>query len=235
MIVLAPVYQPGHPLIALVTELRDAAPDSPIVVVDDGSSPASAATLDAIRDLGCTVLRHERNRGKGAALKTGFRYVSQAYPGQPVVCADGDGQHPVADILRVAAHAEATGHTVLGVRRFDGVVPLRSRVGNTVTRLLFRAATGRPVQDTQTGLRAYPGALLGWLQSVPGDRFEYEMNVLLQAARVGHPIDEVTIATTYLQDNASSHFGWMTDSLRIYRPLLRFVVSSLVALTRWQR
>lgn len=235
VIVLVPVYQAGHPLPALVAELRDAAPGSQVVVVNDGSSPASTPALDAARDLGCTVLHHDRNRGKGAALKTGFRHIREAHPGEHVVCADADGQHGVTDILQVAAHAEATGRMVLGVRRFDGVVPLRSRLGNTVTRLLFRALTGRAVRDTQTGLRAYPGALLGWLESVPGERFEYEMNVLLQAARAGHPIDEVVIATTYLQDNASSHFGSVTDSVRIYRPLLGFAASSLLTLPRANR
>jgi hypothetical protein len=169
------------------------------------------------------------------ALKTGFRYVEQAYPGRHVVCADADGQHHVADILRVAERTRVTGHTALGVRRFDGAVPLRSRVGNALTRLLFRAATGHPVQDTQTGLRAYPATLLGWLRTVPGERFEYEMNVLLMAARAGHPIDQITIATTYLDDNASSHFGWITDSVRIYRPLLRFAMAALPVFTRSDR
>lgn len=235
MIVLVPAYQPGQLLLGLLAELRAAAPQAHTVVVDDGSSPASAGILDAARDLGCTVLHHGTNRGKGVALKTGFRHIAQAHPGELVVCADADGQHHVEDILRVADHARVTGRTVLGVRRFEGAVPLRSKVGNTVTRVLFHAVTGRPVQDTQTGLRAYPGHLLDWLTSVPGDRFEYEMNVLLQAARAGHPIDEVVIATTYLEDNASSHFSSLSDSVRIYRPLLRFAATSLVTLTRSTR
>ncbi len=235
MIVLVPAYQPGHPLITLVTDLRDAAPDTSVVVVDDGSSPASAQVLDEARDLGCTVVSHVTNRGKGAALKTGFRHVAQAHPGHDVVCADADGQHLVADILRVADHVRRTGRMTLGVRRFEGDVPLRSKVGNTVTRLLFRAVTGYGVQDTQTGLRAYPHALLDWLQSIPGERYEYEMNLLLHAARAGHPIDEAVIATTYVDDNASSHFGPLTDSARIYWPLVRFAASSLSVSTRSPR
>jgi glycosyltransferase involved in cell wall biosynthesis len=235
MIVLVPAYQPGHPLLTLVTELRDAAPGTGVVVVDDGSAPASAQVLDAVRDLGCTVLRHATNRGKGAALKTGFRHVAAAHPGHDVVCADADGQHAVADILRVADHVRRTGRMTLGVRGFEGDVPLRSRFGNGVTRLLFRAATGHPVRDTQTGLRAYPAGLLDWLQSVPGERFEYEMNLLLHAARDGHPIDETVIATTYVDDNASSHFGPLTDSARIYGPLLRFAASSLLTSARSRR
>src|SRR5512139_1881743 len=145
MIMLLPVYEPGPGLVTTVTSLRDAAPGAHLVVVDDGSGPGSARVLRDAEDLGCTVLRHEVNRGKGAALKTGFRHIAAAYPGQAVVCADPDGQHRVADILRVAEHVEVSGRMVLGVRRFEGRVPLRSRFGNAVTRLLFRAATGCPV------------------------------------------------------------------------------------------
>jgi glycosyltransferase involved in cell wall biosynthesis len=228
MIVLLPVYQPGQQLPTLVAQLREAAPGIGVLVIDDGSGPASAPVLDAARDLGCTVLRHGANRGKGAALKTGFRHVIKVRPGHDVVSADADGQHRVADILRVVEQVGASGRMVLGTRRFEGTVPLRSRLGNTVTRLLFRAATGRPIHDTQTGLRGYPATLLPWLDSVPGDRFDYEMNVLLQATRAGHPIDETDIATTYLDDNATSHFGSLSDSVRVYRPLLRFAVSSLL-------
>ncbi|WP_327003335.1 glycosyltransferase family 2 protein [Dactylosporangium sp. NBC_01737] len=225
MIFLLPVYEPSHGLVTTVTALRDAAPGVHRVVVDDGSGPASARMLRDAEDLGCTVLRHDTNRGKGAALKTGFRHIAEAHPGHAVVCADPDGQHHVADILRVAEHVDVSGRMVLGVRRFEGRVPLRSRFGNTVTRLLFRAATGCAVQDTQTGLRGYPADLLGWLCEVPGERFEYEMNVLLHAARADRPIAETVITTTYIGDNGASHFGSIADSARVYRPLLRYALS----------
>ncbi|BCJ50734.1 hypothetical protein Asp14428_22090 [Actinoplanes sp. NBRC 14428] len=226
-VVLLPAYQPGSHLLTLAGSLCATGGVAGVVVVDDGSAPASAPVLEAAAGLGCTVLRHPANRGKGVALKTGFGHIAGAFPGQDVVCADADGQHSAADVLRVAGRTRATGHTVLGVRHFARM-PLRSRFGNTATRVLFRAATGRPVADTQTGLRGYPADLLGWLRSVPGERFEYEMNVLLYASRLGHPIEEVTIDTTYLGDNASSHFSPVADATRIYWPLLRFAASSLV-------
>jgi glycosyltransferase involved in cell wall biosynthesis len=232
VIVLAPVYQPGDRLVTVLRDLRDAAPDVDVVVVDDGSDGRSAAVLDAAADLGCAVLRHDTNRGKGVALKTGFAHIATTHPGHDVVCADPDGQHQVADVLKVAGRLRGTDRMVLGVRRFDGEVPLRSKVGNHLTRLLFRAATGRAVQDTQTGLRGYPADLIGWLRSIPGERFEYEMNVLLYAAREGHRIDEVTIATTYHKDGRSSHFSEVSDSARIYWPLLRFAATSLVGQRR---
>ncbi|MEV6601007.1 glycosyltransferase family 2 protein [Actinoplanes sp. NPDC051346] len=227
VVVLLPVYQPGEHLLTLARGVRAARAGTALVVVDDGSDPAAAPVLEAVAGIGGTVLRHPVNRGKGAALKTGFRHIADAHPGREVICADADGQHSVADVLRVADRTRATGHAVLGVRSIARM-PLRSRVGNTATRLLFRAATGRRVGDTQTGLRGYPADLLGWLGSVPGERFDYEMNVLLYASRRGLPLEEITIATTYLDDNASSHFDPLTDATRIYWPLLRYAVSALV-------
>ncbi|MEV4639673.1 glycosyltransferase family 2 protein [Actinoplanes sp. NPDC049548] len=227
-VVLLPVYRPGHHLFTFTGGLSAAGGVDAVVVVDDGTGEEAAPVLAAAAGLGCTVLRHPVNRGKGIALKTGFRHIAERFPGHDVVCADADGQHSVADVLRVAERTAATGHTVLGVRDLERM-PLRSRVGNTATRVLFRAATGRPVEDTQTGLRGYPAGLLGWLQSVPGERFEYEMNVLLYAARRGHPMEQVTIATRYLDDNTSSHFSPVADATRIYWPLLRFVASGLMS------
>jgi glycosyltransferase involved in cell wall biosynthesis len=220
-VVLLPVFKPGRHLSDLVTALLgEGRRPAHVVIVDDGTGPAADVRLAELDARGCTVLRLEANRGKGVALKTGFRHIRSRYPGFAVVCADGDGQHSVADIGAVAARI-APGRITLGVRRFDRMPP-RSRFGNTVTQAVFRAATGRTVTDTQTGLRGYPTDLLEELGAVPGERFEYEMNVLLHAAATGHPIDEVPIPATYLGGNAGSHFSGLADSARIYLPLLRY-------------
>ena len=225
-VVLVPVFKPGDGLRGIVENLR--ATGAAVVVVDDGSGPAADAVLAGIEAMDATVLRHPVNRGKGVALRTGFQHVLDTHPDRPVVTADADGQHDLADILRIARHVTATGRLTLGVRTFDGDVPARSRVGNVVTRLLFRAATGRDVRDTQTGLRAYPADQLAELLNVPGDRFDYEMNVLLAAARAGHPVDELPIATRYAPDNPTSHFSALSDSVLVYRPLLRYATLALL-------
>ena len=212
-VLLLPVHTPGHHLVPLI-----AAAGVPVVVVDDGSGPSASPVLQEAASHGATVLRHSVNRGKGAALKTGFRYIADELPEHDVVCADGDGQHRLDDIRRVSEHVAARRRMTLGVRSFDGTVPFRSRLGNRVTSQLFRAATGRLLGDTQTGLRGHPSDQLAWLCSIEGDRFEYEMNVLLAAARAGIPVDEVTIATVY---TGSSKFSPLSDSARIYWPLLR--------------
>lgn len=233
MIVLIPAYEPDERLVRLVGDLHDAAPDVHVLVVDDGSGPRYRALLDRVRRPGCTVLTYPANRGKGCALKTGFAYAERHHPGQPVVCADSDGQHAVADVLRVAAALAAQPAdrpaTVLGVRAFTGPVPVRSSLGNRVTAAVFHLATGLRVRDTQTGLRGYPAALLPWLRTVRGERFEYELHLLLRAAAEGLPVEEVEIATIYLDDNASSHFRPLADSARVLAPLVLFALSSLSA------
>lgn len=227
---LVPAYEPAALLVDLVSSLRAADPALHVVVVDDGSGPAFAPVFAAAQAAGALVLTHPTNRGKGAALKTGFACVVSAFPGHDVVCADCDGQHSVVDVLRVAERLHTSeAAMVLGSRRFVGDVPLRSRVGNSVTRAMFRLSTGLDVHDTQTGLRGYPAAMLPWLLTVDGDRYEYELNLLLRASTTGRSVEEVEIATIYLDENASSHFRPVRDSARIYAPLLRFTLASFAA------
>ncbi len=230
MIVLIPAYEPDGKLVRLVSELRATGVVRGIVVVDDGSGPSSSDVFDDVARLGAVLVGFPANRGKGAALRRGLAEVARRWPGEDVVCADADGQHRVADILRVGERVlDGDGALVLGARAFAGDVPVRSRLGNTVTRWLFRAATGLRVQDTQTGLRGYPASMIGWLLDVRGDRYEYELNVLLSAAREGRSVVEIEIKTIYLDGNASSHFRPLVDSARIYAPLLAFSLSSLLA------
>jgi putative flippase GtrA len=226
MIVLIPAYQPGGDLIDLVCRLGQ----HTVVVVDDGSGPAYAAIFARVRVLGAEVVTLTGNRGKGFALKTGFAHIGTRYPGRDVVCADSDGQHRPADIDAVARHVAVSGAAmVLGCRRFTGPVPARSRLGNAVTRSVFRLVTGLDLADTQTGLRAYPARMLPWLGAVGGDRFEYEQRLLLRAARERLTVAQVEIATVYLRHNASSHFRPVRDSVRVLRPLLAFALSALLA------
>ena len=200
-----------------------------VLVVDDGSGPQYAPFFAAARARGAQVVSSPVNQGKGQALRTGLARAAASCPDADVVCADADGQHTPSDIEAVAARVRETGHMTLGVRRFSGPVPLRSRIGNDVTALLFRGATGWRLGDTQTGLRGYPAGQLAWLQEVPGDRYEYELSALLRAHELGMVVEQVEIATFYEPGNTSSHFRPLQDSARIYAPLLRFMGASLAS------
>ncbi|MFC4100304.1 GtrA family protein [Paenibacillus xanthanilyticus] len=229
MTILIPAYEPDQRLLSLVDKLKEAYWHR-IVIVDDGSGPAYRHIFDAARDAGCTVLAHADNLGKGRALKTGFGYLKEIGETEGVICADSDGQHLPADIMRIAdALASQRSGIVLGCRRFTGRVPLRSRFGNSATRLVYALTTGNRIQDTQTGLRGFPASMLDWLCELPGERFEYEMNMLLKAQEDGYPMREVTIETIYLENNKSSHFRPIADSAKVYAPILTFCSSSLMS------
>lgn len=230
MIILIPAFEPGDRLVRLIDSLNSELANPWIVVVDDGSGPRYRHIFDAARSRGADVLSYADNRGKGFALKQGFAFIERRVPNVAIVCADCDGQHTAHDIERVALELEqGRSPIVLGARAFTGSVPLRSRFGNTATRLAFAAATRTRITDTQTGLRAYRPELLAWLQTVDGDRFEYELNVLLDACDSDIGITETPIETIYLDENASSHFRPLVDSVRIYWPLTKFAVSSIGA------
>lgn len=227
--VLIPAYRPGDRLVPLVQALSRQ-PVERIIVIDDGSGPEYRKIFAELELIGnVTVIAHGVNRGKGAALKTGFKHIGEHLPGYGAVTADADGQHLPDDIARVAAVlALSDGNTlILGARRFGEGTPLRSRIGNAATGFIFRSFFKIPVTDTQTGLRGIAHAHMAVLSAIPYDRYEYETEAILAASRSGISIAEVPIETVYEDDNASSHFNPFLDSLRIYFVLFRFTLASL--------
>jgi putative flippase GtrA len=227
--VVVPAYQPDRHLIQVVRGVR-AVMDAPIVVVDDGGGPDYAAIFAEVATVsGVTVVRHAVNLGKGAALRTGFNQALCAFPELTgVVTADADGQHAPEDIARIgAALEENPGALVLGVRQFEGEVPLRSRVGNRLSGFAYRLLVGESLSDTQTGLRGVPAKLLPDLlrSSAPG--YEFELDALILARHHGFALVQRPIRTIYEGRNESSHFNPLRDSMRISLVLFRF---SLVAL-----
>ena len=144
--------------------------------------------------------------------------------------ADADGQHLPQDILLVCEKAESKiGSLILGSRIIGKNAPLRSRIGNGITRLIFCISTGTAIYDTQTGLRAFSNGLTDYMLSIEGERYEYEMNVLLNLRQYNISVEEVSIQTVYLDNNSSSHFNPIKDSFKIYREILKFSASSLLS------
>ena len=227
-IALIPAYEPEDFLPALLKAVEEAGFEA--VVVDDGSGAVYGDTFRLASGY-ATVLTHMTNQGKGQALKTGMRYIQEQF-GEDciVVTMDADGQHKVPDAVRVVKKSAALGRSlVIGSRAFTGKIPLRSRFGNGMTRFVYPLATGSRVTDTQTGLRAFHMDSLDYMLPIPGDRYEYEMTMLLQCPRDGIPIVEVPIETVYLNENKSSHFNALKDSARIYKDILKFCGSSLLS------
>ncbi len=230
VVVLIPAYKPDERLIDLTRELtQDNGLD--VLLVDDGGQEAFAPIFDACRKLGAEVAVHAVNMGKGRALKTGINAALLKWPDMAgIVTADADGQHTPKDILRLidALHAHPD-KLVLGSRAFTGNVPKKSLWGNKITRAVYALASGVKVGDTQTGLRALPRCALEAMARIDGERYEYEMNLLLKLRDMNLGVFEVPIETIYIDDNAGSHFNPVRDAIKIYMVIFKYLFSSLAS------
>ncbi|RUO63559.1 bifunctional glycosyltransferase family 2/GtrA family protein [Pseudidiomarina insulisalsae] len=224
-VIVIPAYNPDQRLVDLIRSLIDLAPDqTPIVVINDGSDTTSV--FDILAEFAqVTLLTHAQNRGKGAALKTGFQWILEQRPeATGVITADADGQHLPQDILRVARAFEQRPNALwLGSRDFSAQgIPFRSWLGNNFARISFRLGLRINIPDTQTGLRGIPRILLAELITVSSDRYEFELDMLIIAKRVGLEFASVPIETVYEPGNKTSHFKPLQDSLLIYKKFLKF-------------
>jgi glycosyltransferase involved in cell wall biosynthesis len=232
LVLLIPAYQPGPELPALVRDILHETRGiiDRAVVVNDGSDSRCNPIFDKLRSMeGVQVIANAVNLGKGAALKHGFNHILTTDPRVTgIVTADADGQHLPKDVaLTARAHAERPDALILGSRAFQGEVPLRSRLGNLLTRSVFRLFTGLALGDTQTGLRVWPRAQCLEALRLPFNGYEFEFEHLVRASRSA--IHEVPIATVYQPGNPTSHFNPVRDSLRIYFVFLRYSASAILA------
>jgi glycosyltransferase involved in cell wall biosynthesis len=198
----------------VVKELRDVLPTSEVVVVDDGSTDE---TGERARGSGAVVVRHDVNRGKGAALQSGFDEALRLGADR-VLALDADGQHDpgfAPALLQGLEHADV----IVGSRERDRTgMPWLRRATNDVTTWWVSHLAGQRIPDSQSGYRAIRAVVL---QSVRprSRRFEYESEFLIEAARRGFRIGEVHVPTLY--NAPGSHIDPFRDTLRFIRLVLR--------------
>ena len=157
-----------------------------------------------------------RNYGQHNAIICGIKESK----GDFIITMDEDLQHRPEDICRIKAAAISHPDTlILGAREFNGRVPLRSRLGNSLTRRLYNVLFQQKLNDTQTGLRGIPVSTLDSLLRLTGARYSYELEMLIVLNQLQIPVMEVPISTVYENNNSSSHFHPVRDSVQIYRTL----------------
>lgn len=224
-IALIPSYEPDENLPKIVKELKKK--NFEIVVVNDGSDESCNKYFE---DCHTKVISYNKNQGKGYALKTGLKYIKNHYDDYVVVTMDSDGQHTVKDALRLCKYIEEhPKELVLGKRIRNEKTPIRSKIGNSITRFVFRVISGQDVYDTQTGLRAFTKDVLDYHLQVEGNRFEYEMNILLKARQHNIKLTELEIETIYIDKNSKSHFNTIKDSYRVYKEIFKFSLSGIIS------
>lgn len=223
-IALIPAYKPDEKLTEIVKELVEHSFE--IVIVDDGSGEKYREIFENAQN-NAKVISYEKNKGKGGALKEGLKYIKASYDSNTtIVTMDCDGQHLVIDAEKLCAKVDKELKLVIGKRTRNKKIPLRSKIGKSITRIVFFLVTKVKLYDTQVGLRAFNYNLLDLLLSVPGNKYEYEINVLLQCTTQNIKIEEVEIQTIYINSNENSHFSTIRDSFSIYKEIVKFILST---------
>lgn len=224
---LIPAYNAGHRLAEVVAELREACGragvTAPIFIVDDGCTDDTFQdpSIDAP---GTIVIRHPRNRGKGAALLSGFAHIRDAGI-DCVVTLDADGQHPASEAVRLLLDPAPEGALLLGVRDLKAAgAPRANQWSNRFSNLVLSTFGGERLLDTQCGLRRYPlEATLALGARHP--KYAFESDVVLRAARRGLPLVQIATAVRYPDEAARvSHFDSVRDPAKI---VLRVVLTTL--------
>lgn len=190
ILALIPAHNEAGRIGLVVAEAR---PHLPVLVVDDGSTDGTAAEAEAA---GAEVVRQSPNQGKGAALRAGFRHALEGGCAA-VVTLDGDGQHAPAEIPSfLAAYAARQADLIIGAREYRLMPPLR-RLSNTLGRWLFSWALGQYVRDNQSGYRLVSRRLMEATLVSQEQGFEFEVEMIVVAARRGYRIEWVPIRTIY--------------------------------------
>lgn len=218
-IILLPSYQPEETLFVLSKGLNDLG--FKVLIVDDGSGENYKHIFDRCKDFS-TVISYEENKGKGFALKTGFKYaLDKNIDVNYVITADGDGQHTIQDIVKMHEKAVAKNVTIIGERHFEVKTPFKSRIGNAMSRFTQALCTYRYMRDNQCGLREFPTSLLSNLIKISGNRYEYEMNVLTYLMSKEIPFITMRVKTIYEDNNRTTHFRPFKDTLLIQSSILK--------------
>lgn len=210
-----PAFNEEHNIAAVVEGVRPFVAIT--VVIDDGSADDTAG---AARAAGAIVLRHDSNTGKGSALKTGFKYLSDnGYEG--AITIDADGQHDPAEIPLFVIAAEQGCDMVIGNRMSNvSTMPFIRRFANHASSFLISLFLGQNVRDSQNGFRYYK---LTSVLSLPlkASKYDLETEVIFKAGRAGYRIGWVPTRTIY-RTEARSKFNSLTDTLRFVRALVRY-------------
>ena len=212
---IIPALNAAPTLAAVIAGVRRAIDGVYIIAVDDGSTDGTAAVVMANAD-GPIVLG--RNEGKGAALRAGFA-AALAHDPDVVLTIDADGQHDPA-LAPALVRALECADVAIGARERSGPMPAGRRLTNLLSVMAVEHCVGRPIPDAQSGFRAMRPAVVRAIRP-EGDRYEFETQFLILAARRGYTLSFVTIPTTY-DTPVPSQFRPIRDSARIVRTLWRF-------------
>lgn len=232
--VLIPAYNPDNSLLNLVNSLihvfeyHKINEGYEVVLVNDGSfSNESASVFSKLNALDMVkIINLSHNKGKGAALKEGLKYIKTT-KSEYVVTADADGQHLADDIVAVLERSISKCQFIIGVRDlYTKGTPLKSFLGNGLSSIIFKIIAKKNLPDTQSGLRAFPSKNIDRMLCISGNRYQYELSVLLEF--YGGKENICKINKVYINDNQGTSFRPIVDSIAVYSVFLRYCLNSFL-------
>ena len=226
-IILIPSYEADENIIKVTKELNNEGYQ--ILIVNDGSSHQFDDVYLEAKKYASYYLRYEINKGKGYALKYGYRYIKEYLKDvKYVITVDGDGQHSLKDINRIYDKLCMTNNTVIGVRKFDKNTPPKSKFGNDLSKFTRSWSTKQYLQDDQCGLRGYPISYIDDLLKISGSRYGYEMNQIINLQMMYVTYETVEIETIYLENNNKTHFAPIKDTLGIQSHIIVHALPEII-------
>jgi glycosyltransferase involved in cell wall biosynthesis len=223
--VVIPVYNHERTIAEVVEEALKLG--WPVYVVDDGSTDGTYGRIKDIADI--TIIRHKENRGKGAAILSGFAAAAPA--ADWAITIDADGQHHPEDARNlIAAVSGGSRPIVVGKRHGmdDRNVPWKSRFGREFSNFWVRASGGPDIADTQSGFRLYPLPEALRLR-VKARRFQFEVEILARARLEGIPVMEVPVRVTYQPEGERvSHYRGFVDFMRNSATFTRLIFGRIL-------
>lgn len=208
-IIVIPAYNPLQTLNTYIDELLQLQPQK-IIIVNDGSDKKFKRLFNQLNEKErCLVLEYDQNVGKGHAIKTAIKYIlanEKYFDG--IVMTGADGQHKLEDVhLIKETKGLFSDGLIIGVRQFrHRELPISSFIGNRAATILFELLFHKRLLDIQSGLRYIPRNELYWIKNVPGKRFNFDTNMLIEAIARHVPIYEVPIGEAKIKRNSFTYY-----------------------------
>lgn len=216
-VLIIPSYKPSEELSRIVQELKRLSADLKIVVINDGSPYQYNDIFISVEKYVEVVIPLSKNYGKGFAIRNGLEFAIKKFPHVThYAFCDDDGQHLPLDVTNVIRHAENHNFDfVIGARSFDSKTPWKSRIGNKCISLILRTKFGIKITDSQSGLRCFSASVAKKILAIPGERFGYELQTLIELFRENISPINLSISTLYFGNNRKTRFNPILDSARI--------------------
>ena len=217
--VILPAYNVEDAIAGILRQLKENLPEAAVVVVDDGSTDRTAAIIRQFAHV--QLLSHATNLGKGAALKTGIRFVRRQIAPEWYAFMDADGQHAPADLKKLVLAARANkGDFLIGQRDFrPGIMPIPRILSNRITSWLISHKIGHRIHDSQSGMRVIKRTVIEAMPELASNGYEFESEFLLRAGGMSVTFFEVPIGTRYSSE--TSHIRPLRDVARFIKVFLK--------------